>query len=81
MGRKGQLADSMEVAAIAEAELDAQHELWDSQIQEVQAAVTAIVVQQAAVQTNMTQVQQTLVAQQDQNTASQKSILEEIRAL
>ncbi|CAB4303816.1 unnamed protein product [Prunus armeniaca] len=81
MGRKGQSTTSMEVAAMAEAKLDAQRELWDSQLQEVQAAVTAIALQQAVVQTNMTEVQQTLVAQQDQNTAFQKSILEEIRAL
>ncbi|CAL2251717.1 unnamed protein product [Prunus armeniaca] len=60
MGRKGQSTASKEVAEIAEAKLDAQHELWDSQIQEVQATVTAIAVQQAAVQTNMTEVQQTL---------------------
>lgn len=81
MGRKGQTTASMEVAAIAEAELDAQHELWDSQIQEVQAAMTALAVQQAAVQSNMSEVQKSLAAHQDQNAAFQKSMLEEIRAL
>ncbi|VVA13430.1 PREDICTED: Transposon [Prunus dulcis] len=76
MGRKGQTTASLEVAAIAEAELDAQHELWDSQIQEVQVAVTAL-----AVQSNMSDVQKSLAAHQDQNVAFQKSMLEEIRSL
>lgn len=76
MGRKGQTTASLEVVAIAEAELDAQHELWDSQIQEVQATVTAL-----AVQSNMSDVQNSLAAHQDQNVAFQKSMLEEIRAL
>ncbi|PQP96087.1 hypothetical protein Pyn_19445 [Prunus yedoensis var. nudiflora] len=66
MGRKGQTTASMEVAAIAEAELDTQHELWDSQIQEFQAMVTALA--------------KSLATHQDQNIAFQKSMLAEIRS-